>query len=236
MSRRYWPDTGAIGKRFRNNPNDPWITVVGIVRDAEQSDWGSSAYSEYYLPFAQSDSQNYFTLVARTAGDPLALAESIEKAVWTLDPDLPIAEVQTMEQVVGRAVWQPRFSTMLMGAFAALALALAAIGIYGVISYGVSQREREIGIRMALGARPGDLQRGVLSESARLAAAGSGLGAAGALMLTRYLRTLLYQVSATDPAVIAVAACVLGAVAVAAAWLPARRATRIDPAVALRSE
>jgi putative ABC transport system permease protein len=236
MAQRYWAESGAIGKRFRNSATDPWVTVVGVVRDAEQRDWGSSADSEFYLPFPQSDSQNYFTLVARTAGEPQALAEPIEKAVWTLDPDLPIAEVRSMEQVVGRAVWQPRFSTLLLGGFAALALALAAIGIYGVISYGVGQRQREIGIRMALGARPGDVQRSVLAESARLAAAGSVAGIAGALLLTRYLQTLLYQVSATDPAVIALAACGLSVVALAAAWLPARRATRVDPAVALRGE
>jgi putative ABC transport system permease protein len=236
MSRRYWPNGGAIGKRFRNSSKDRWATVVGIVRDAEQRDWGSSAYSEFYLPFPQSESQSYFTLVARTAGDPRALVEPIEKAVWALDPDLPIAEVQSMEQVVNRAVWQPRFSTTLLGGFAALALALAAIGIYGVISYGVGQRQREIGIRMALGARPGDVQRDVLGEIAKLAAVGSAAGIAGALLLTRYLQTLLYQVSATDPVVIALAACALGAVALAAAWLPARRATRVDPAAALRGE
>jgi putative ABC transport system permease protein len=238
MARRYWPDSGAIGKRFRSSVNDPWVIVVGVVRDAEQRDWGSAADCEFYFPFPQdlADTQRYFTLVARTAGDPRALAESIEKAVWTLDPDLPIAEVQSMEQVVSRAVWQPRFSTTLLGGFAALALALAAIGIYGVISYGVGQRQREIGIRMALGARPGDVQRSVLGESAKLAALGSVIGIAGALLLTRYLRTLLYQVSATDPVVIALAACALGAVALAAAWLPARRATTVDPAVALRGE
>jgi predicted permease len=235
MAQHYWPG-GALGKRFRNSAQDPWVTVVGVVRDAEQQDWGSVADSEYYLPFPQSDSQTYFTLVARTTGDPRALAEPIEKAVWTLDPNLPIAEVQSMDQVVSRAVWQPRFSTTLLGGFAALALALAAIGIYGVISYGVGQRQREIGIRMALGARPADVQRSVLAESAKLAAAGSVAGIAGALLLTRYLQTLLYQVSATDPAVIALAACALSAVALAAAWLPARRATRVDPAVALRGE
>jgi len=238
MARRYWPATDAVGTRIRTSAKDPWVTVVGVVRDAEQRDWGSAADSEFYFPFQQdtADTQRYFTLVARTAGDPRALAERVEKAVWTLDPDLPIAEVQTMEQVVGRAVWQPQFSTTLLGGFAALALALAAIGIYGVISYGVSRRQREIGIRMALGARPGDVQRGILTESAKLAAAGGAIGIAGALLLTRYLQTLLYQVSATDPAVIALAACVLGAVALAAAWLPARRATRVDPAAALRGE
>jgi predicted permease len=239
MARRYWPATGAVGKRFRSSVDDPgWVTVVGVVRDAEQRDWGSAADCEFYFPFPQdlADTQRYFTLVARTAGDPRALAQSIEKAVWTLDPDVPIAEVQSMEQVVSRAVWQPRFSTTLLGGFAALALALAAIGIYGVISYGVGQRQREIGIRMALGARPGDVQRNVLGESAKLAALGSAIGIAGALLLTRYLQTLLYQVSATDPAVITLAACALGAVALAAAWLPARRATMVDPAVALRSE
>jgi len=238
LAHRFWPAGDAVGKRIRSSPKDPWVTVAGIVRDAEQGDWGSAADSEFYFPFPQdaADTQRYFTLVARTEGDPRALAESVEKAIWTLDPDLPIADVQSMEQVVSRAVWQPRFSTTLLGGFAALALALAAIGIYGVISYGVGQRQREIGIRMALGARPGDVQRSILGESARLAAVGSAVGIVGALLLTRYLRAQLYEVSATDPAVIGLAACALGTVALAAAWLPARRATRVNPAVALRGE
>jgi putative ABC transport system permease protein len=238
MARRNWPAAEPLGRRFRLHANSPWITIVGVARDAEQSDWGAAAENEYYFPYAQNPEnfQRYFTFVTRTAGDPAALAPEIEKAVWSLDPDLPIAEIQTMDQVVSRAVWRPRFSASLLGGFAALALALAGIGIYGVISYGVTQRTREIGIRMALGARPTEVLRDVLSEGAKLAAAGSVIGIAGALVLTRYLQTELYQVKAGDPAVMAAAAVTLAIIALIASWLPARRATRVDPAVALRGE
>jgi putative ABC transport system permease protein len=238
MARRFWPAIDPVGKRLRIHINDPWVTIVGVARNAEQSDWGAAAQNEYFFPFTQNpeDFQRYATFVVRTAGDPAAVAPAIEKAVWSLDPNLPIAEVQTMEQVVSRAVWRPRFSASLLGGFAALALALAAIGIYGVISYNVNQRAQEIGIRMALGARPSDVLRRVLSEGAKLAAAGSGIGIAGSLLLTRYLETQLYQVKAGDPPVMTLSAAVLAIIALIASWLPARRATRVDPAVALRSE
>jgi predicted permease len=238
MARRFWPGADPVGKRFRIHLNDPWVTIAGVARDAEQSDWGAAAQNEFFFPFTQNpeDFQRYATFVVRTAGDPAALAPTIERAVWSLDPNLPIAEVQTMDQVVSRAVWRPRFSASLLGGFAALALALAAIGIYGVISYNVNQRAQEIGIRMALGARPSDVLRRVLSEGARLAAAGSAIGIAGALLLTRYLETQLYQVKAGDPAVMTLSAAALATIALIASWLPARRATRVDPAVALRGE
>jgi putative ABC transport system permease protein len=238
MARRYWPGEDALGKRFRLDANGPWVTIVGVAKDAEQWEWGSAADPEFYFPYRQNsaDISEYITLVLKTAADPQALAGAVERAVWSLDPDAPIADVQTMEQVVNRAVWQPRFSTALLGGFAGLALLLAAIGIYCVISYTVSRRGREIGIQMALGARPADVLLALLSEGARLALAGGALGIAGALLLTRYLSTLLYQMSATDPAVMIIAAAALGIVALAATWLPARRATRVDPAIALRSE
>jgi putative ABC transport system permease protein len=238
MARRYWPGIDPVGKRFRLHISDPWLIIVGVAHDAEQGDWGAPEQNEYFFPFTQNpeDFQRYATFVVRTASDPAALAPAIEKAVWSLDPDLPIAEVQTMDQVVSRAVWRPRFSASLLGGFAALSLALAAIGLYGVISYKVNQRAQEIGIRMALGARPSDVLRRVLSEGARLAAAGSAIGIAGALLLTRYLETQLYQVKSGDPAVMSLSAAVLAAIALIASWLPARRATRVDPAVALRGE
>jgi predicted permease len=238
MARHHWPGVDPIGKRFRLHLNDPWVNIIAVARDAEQSDWGAAAANEYYFPFGQNpvDFQRYASFVVRTAADPAALAPAIEKAVWSLDPDLPIAEVQTMQQVVSRAVWRPRFSASLLGGFAALALALAAIGIYGVVSYGVSQRAREIGIRMALGARPSDVLRRVLGEGAKFAAAGSAIGIAGSLLLTRYLETELYQVKAGDPTVMTLSAAALAAIALVASWLPARRATRVDPAVALRGE
>jgi putative ABC transport system permease protein len=141
-----------------------------------------------------------------------------------------------MQQVVDRAVWQPRFSTSLLAAFAGLALVMAAIGIYGVMSYDVARRTPEIGIRMALGARPGVVLRAVLGQGAKLTAMGALAGLAGAIVLTRYLRTLLYSVSPTDPAVLAAAVALLAIVAMLAVWLPARRATRVDPIEALRVE
>jgi len=211
---------------------------VGVVQDVEQKDWGASPDNEFYFPYRQNPSLplRYITLVTKTAGDPSAAAAAIEKEVWSLDRDVPVDDVATMQQVVERAVWQPRSSTWLLSGFAVLALVLAAIGIYGVISYGVSQRRHEIGIRMALGARPADVLRSVLGEGALLAGAGTAIGLVGAWALTRYLRTLLYEVSATDPAVLAASAGILAAIALTAAFLPARRATRVDPMIALREE
>jgi len=162
------------------------------------------------------------------------MASAIQNQVWSLDRDLPIGDVLSLEQVVDRAVWQPRFSATLLGGFASLALVLAAIGIYSVMSFDVSRRTQEIGIRMALGAKPGDVMRSVLRGGAQLAGIGTAIGLAGALALTRYMKTLLYEVSATDPMALLAAAALLGFVALAAVWLPARRATRVDPMIALR--
>jgi putative ABC transport system permease protein len=241
MAHRYWPGEDALGKRIhlgRFDAKSPWLTVAAVVKDAEQGDWGAPAGNEFYFPFAQNpdDFQHYLTLVIRTEGDPLALANAVQQQIWSLNRDLPIPDVLSMEQVVGRAVWQPRFSTSILTGFALLALVLAAVGIYGVISYSVSQRRGEIGIRMALGARPADVLRSVLGEAAVLAGTGAVAGLGAALLLTRYLKSLLYEVSATDPAVLLTAAGILTAIALAAAWLPAHRATQIDPIEALRQE
>ena len=238
MAKRWWLGVSAIGKRIRLHTDDPWYTVVGVVKDVEQDDWGGTARSEFYFPQLQNpvDIQRYLTLVVRTSGDPLPLAGAVQGEVWSLDRDLPIGDVSSMQQVVERAVWQPRFSTTLLGGFAGLALVLAAIGIYGVMSFDVSRRTQEIGIRMALGAKPADVMRSVLGGGGKLAAVGTAIWLAGALALTRFLKTLLYEVSTTDPAVLVGAAAVLGLVALLAVWLPARRATRVDPVVALRSE
>ena len=179
------------------------------------------------------DAQRYLTLVVRTAGNPLALADAIERQVWSLDRDVLISDLLSMEQVVDRAVWQPRFSTTLLSGFAGWALLLAAVGISGVISYGVSQRWHEIGVRLALGARRRDVLPSVLAEPGQLAFFGTLLGLAGALAVTRFLRSRLYEVSATDPWAMGAAAVTLRGVALTAALLPARRATRVDPVVAL---
>jgi putative ABC transport system permease protein len=236
MAQRYWPHEDAVGRRIRRDSK--WFTVVGVVKDVEQRDWGATAGSEFY--FSQSQVQESagrsLTVVVRTSGDPLVVAGAIQSQVWLLDRDLPIGDVASMQQVVDRAVWQPRFSTTLLGGFAGLALVLAAIGIYGVMSFDVSRRTQEIGIRMALGAKPADVMRSVLGSGGKLAVIGTAIGIAGSLALTRYLKTLLYEVSTTDPATLVGAAALLALVALAAVWLPARRATRVDPVVALRSE
>jgi len=238
LARRQWPEQDPIGKRIRLEDNQPWFTVAGVVKNTEQHEWGAAAADEFYFVQWQNptDIQRYITLVMRTTGDPKSMAAPVQRAIAELDRDLPIEDVQSMEQVVARAVWQPRFSTTLLAAFAGLALLLAAIGIYGVMSFEVAQRTPEIGIRMALGARPADVLASVLGQGARLTMTGTAAGLAGALALTRYLRTLLFAVSPTDPMVLAAAAAVLATVAMAAVWLPARRATRVDPIEALRVE
>jgi len=238
MANRWWPREGAVGKRIRLGREGPWYTVAGVVKNVEQREWGATADSEFYFSQWQNpeDIQRYLTVVARTAGNPLAMASAVQNQVWSLDRDLPIGDVLSLEQVVDRAVWQPRFSTTLLGGFAALALVLAAIGIYSVMSFDVSRRTQEIGIRMALGAKPGDVMRSVLRGGGQLAGIGTAIGLVGALALTRCMKTLLYEVSATDPAALLAAAALLAFVALAAVWLPARRATRVDPMIALRSE
>ncbi len=238
MARHEWPHEEAIGKRIKLGANEQWYTVAGVVKNAEQGQWGAAATNEFYFPQWQNpnDIQKYFTLVVKTASDPLTLSPAIQQQIWSLDRDLPISDAASMQQVVDRAVWQPRFSTTLLAGFAALALILASIGIYGVMSFDVTRRTQEIGIRMALGARPGDVLRSVLGSGAKLAGAGTAIGILGALALTRYLETMLYEVSTTDPLVLAGAAGVLGLVALLSVWLPAHRATRVDPMIALRSE
>jgi putative ABC transport system permease protein len=235
MARRYWPQTDALGKRIRMG--GAWYTVTGISKDAGQSNWGETAGNEFYFSQLQNpeDIQRYLTLVVRTAGDPLTMAPAIQNAIASLDRDLPLADVLTMAQVVDRAVWQPRFATSLLAGFAGLALLLAAVGIYGVMSFDVSRRTQEIGVRMALGARPVDVLASVMGAGARLVAIGAAAGLAGAFALTRYLEKLLFQVSPSDPLVLSGAALLLGLIAMAAVWGPAWRATRVDPMTALRT-
>ncbi len=235
MARRFWSGEDPVGKVIRFGGQEPF-TIVGVVKDVEQGKWGSVADNEFYFTQPQNpeDIQSYITVVARTTGNPLALAESVRSSIWTLDRDLPITDLASMQQVVDRALWQPGFSTTLLAGFAALALVLAAIEIYGVISFEVSRRTREFGIRMALGARPQDVLRSVLREGANISFIGTAIGLAGALLLTRYMQDLLYGVRATDPVAFGAAAFGLGILALGAAWVPARRATRVDPSAALR--
>ncbi len=244
LARRYWagPEgaSNAVGKRMKlgdaRSP-DRWLSVVGVVRDVKQWDWAEPPSSEMYLPYYQTPSpQSYTTLVVRTIATPLSLTSALQNEIWAIDKDLPISGVAAMEQVVANSTWQPRFSMLLLGGFAGVALVLAAVGIYGVMSYAVSQRTHEIGIRMALGARPGDVLRMVVGRGLVLAGSGVVFGLGGAFALTRWISSLLYQVSTTDPVTFAGTAVLLGAVALVACYVPARRATRVDPMVALRYE
>jgi putative ABC transport system permease protein len=220
------------------------VTIVGVAKTAKQVAWTETPDNEIYLPYVQDPNYSrgvgvptaLLTFVVRTSGDPAAIAPAARNAIWAIDRNLPISEVQTMDSVVEHATAEPRFYLVLLTAFAAVALAMAAVGIYGVMSYAVSRRNHEIGIRMALGARQGDVLRLVVGQGLALAVIGGTVGLAGAFALTRLMGRLLYGVAATDPITFGAVALVLFTVAVLASYIPARRAARIDPIIALRSE
>ncbi|HWM90009.1 MAG TPA: ABC transporter permease [Thermoanaerobaculia bacterium] len=240
MAAQEWPDEEPLGKRFTfgdpADPEDPgWRTIVGVVGDVRHDSLDQELAAEAYWPQSQGPSPESF-LVLRTSGDPASLTSSLREAVRELDRDLPIDRVQTMESVVAEALAQNRFKTLLLGLFAGLALVLAAVGVYGVVSYSVAQRTHEIGIRMALGARPDQVRRLVVFQGMRMVLIGAVVGLALALFATRFLRDQVYGVSATDPVTFAVVPLVLIGVALLANWLPALRATRVDPLEALRYE
>ena len=244
----YWPGEDPIGKRIafdddRRNP-PTWLTVIGVAANAKQSDWAADPYPEVYLAALQNREflENpgahvaYLTLVVRTVGDPAALAPDVKKTVWSFDRNLPVSEVYTMDQVVAGANAQPRFEMLLLGVFAVIALLLAAVGIYGVMSYSVSRRTREIGIRISLGASRAEVLRMVLRQGMAQALAGSAAGIAGAPLLSRLMARMLYGVRPTDPVTFGSVAVVLGLAAILAIFVPARKATRIEPMAALRHE
>jgi predicted permease len=247
LAKRHWPGEDPIGKRitFDNGEKNPyWLTVVGVVKNTVRSDWAAAQEGEVYLSYLQHRSYmekpdshySYLTFIVRTSLDPASLAPAVRRAIWSLDKSVTISQVQTMEQVVTQANARPRFYVLLLGAFASIALVLAAVGIYGVISYSVSRRTHEIGLRMALGAGERDVLRLVVRQGMRVALAGAAAGLVGALLLTRLMSTLLYGVRSTDPATFLAVTLVLTAVAVVATYIPARRAARIDPLVALRHD
>ncbi|HEY3169466.1 MAG TPA: ABC transporter permease [Thermoanaerobaculia bacterium] len=247
LARRVWPGQDPIGKRIAlDGPDDnpSWLTVIGVVKNAVQSNWSTDPDDEVYLSLLQRRAliesphpqEAYVTFVARTDGDPATLVPSLRAAVWGIDRTLPISEVRTMQEIVFHANGRARFQTLLLAAFAAVAALLSAVGIYGVMSYAVSKRTREIGVRMALGADPGDVLRLVVGQGMAVAVAGAGAGLLAALLLTRLISTLLYGVKATDPMTYAGVAALLLAIALLASYLPARRAAHIDPMRALRAE
>ncbi|HMZ18054.1 MAG TPA: ABC transporter permease, partial [Blastocatellia bacterium] len=238
MARRYFPNEDPVGKRLQTgdpSPNSPWETIVGVVGNVKytglDADDSPTMYVPYTTPGWASWSRSMY-LVVRTTGAPSSLASALRREVNALDGDLPLTNVRAMEQVIHESVAEPRFRTSLLGLFAAVALLLAGIGIYGVISYAVTERRHEIGIRMALGAQRGDVMRLVVKQGMLLAGVGIAIGLAASLALTRLMKTLLFGVSATDPLTFGGIALLLALVALAACWIPARRATKVDPMIA----
>ena len=244
MAKRYWSGEDPLGKRFRRaGPDDqfPWMTIIGVVANVREFSPTVEAEPTMYFPVAQytyaGDAGGILRdWIVRTTGDPTRVASSVTGAIWGVDRNLPVTRIRTMEEVRSISLASERMNLLLFGLFAVLALALATIGIYGVLAYSVAQRTREIGIRLALGAHHNDVLRLVVSQGLRLAALGILLGLSGALTLTRLMAGMIYGVSATDPVTFLSVAILLGLVAAAACYIPARRAMRVDPMVALRYE
>jgi putative ABC transport system permease protein len=242
MARAYFRGENPIGKRMQlgATPDQevPWMEIVGIVGDV-LSALGAEAQSEMYLPYRQADAVLpvfQLSVVLRTAGEPQTQVSALRSVLADINPNQPLVRVRTMEDNISASVAQPRFRTWLIGIFAGLALVLAGIGIYGVMSYAVAQRTNEIGIRMTLGAKPGDVFRKIAGEALRLALIGVFVGLIAGFALTRVLKSFLYGISPSDPLTFAGVAALLISVALAACFFPARRATRVDPIVALRYE
>jgi putative ABC transport system permease protein len=245
MARQFWPNEDALGKRFGRGlthrpssssaPPPPWITVVGVAGDVRHTALARPPEAEFIVPYAQF-SQPVMSLVIRTASDPARFAPGLRSAAVAVDRDQPVSEVGSLEQRLYNSIAPQRLAMRLLGIFAGVAVALAAVGVYGVISFAVTRRTHEIGIRMALGATRPDVLRMVLREGLTMTLSGLGLGLVAALLLTRLLRSLLYGMTASDPLVFTAVPLLLVAVALAACYIPARRATKVDPMVALRYE
>jgi putative ABC transport system permease protein len=246
LASRYWPGLDPVGKRLTfDDPRDPnaeWITVIGVVPNVVTSDWSGPREPEVYLAYFQAADYlhrpggHYASISIVARGEIAALAAPLRAAVSAVDARVVLSQLQPMEQVVAGATAPSRFPLLLLGAFAVVALALAAVGVYGVMSYTVSRRTHEIGIRVALGATPREALRLVISEGMMVALAGAVAGLVGALLLTRFMSTMLYGVGVLDPLTFALVAVVLCGVALVATYVPARRAAHIDPLVALRSD
>ncbi len=241
LARRYFPGTDPVGKRIRLGGLDsdlPWCTVIGVAGDVRQGALAADIPPEMYLPYSQQLTEFYrsATLAVQTRADTASLERSIVSAIGDLDAGLPVTALRTIEQLLEGEVRQPRRQSLLIAGFAGLALLLAGIGLYGVIAYAVTQRTHEIGIRMALGARPAEIVKLVLRHGLLLTVGGVVIGLAGALALARALHGMLFEVSASDPATFAIVPLLLAAVALLACYFPARRASRVDPLAALRHD
>jgi len=238
MAKRYWPGEDAIGKRisYRSEPKEKdWIHIVGVVADVKDQPDSSAVRPGFWLPQAQEPQRN-MSLVVRSSTEPALLASQVRLAVRQLDAGLAIGDLRFMNQIADAAVSSQRFALFLVGLFAALALLLATIGMYGVISYSVNQRMHEFGLRMALGARPSSVMRLIVGQGLKLSTIGAAIGLLCAAWLARLLGSLLYGVSGTDPVTFAGVALLALMTTTVACYLPARRATDADPMRALRAE
>ena len=235
MVERFWPNRNPLGQRLQRASSKNWQTVVGVIRDTKQFSTEKEPPITIYFPFEQYVGRSLY-LIARTTPDPSVVTPAIIKEIQTIDPQMPVYDVKTMEGRLSDSLSRRRFSMFLLTIFAVIALLLAAIGIYGVISYSVSQRVHEIGIRMALGAQAGDILRLVIGQGMRLVGVGIAIGLAASLALTRLIDSLIFGVRRTDPMTFAMIVLLLALVALIACWIPARRATKTDPMIALRVE
>jgi len=232
LARRYWPNGDALGGGLGWGSNGPWWTVVGICATAQLKDLTTESKGTFYLPAYMSSS----TIVVRTTGDPRALTPRIREQILAVDPNQPVYDVKTMDERVAASLETQRFAVVLLGVFGTLALLLAAIGLYGVLAFTVSQRTREIGIHLALGAQNRDVLVMVIRQGMLLVVIGAAVGVVGAYAVTRLIQSLLFGVSATDPLTFVLVPLVLGLVGFIACYVPARRATKVDPLIALRYE
>jgi predicted permease len=238
LARRFWPSEDPIGKRFRfgfQKPTDPWISVVGVVGDMRRDGLTRVPVSQAFLPLTQDPARG-MDFVVRAASDPLTLAAAVRSAIGSVDKTVPVFNVSTLDEQLHEQTAPMRLETALLSAFATLAMLLAAIGIYGITRYSVAQRTHEIGVRMALGAKRVDVLTLVVGQALQLTLAGVGIGLFGAVALTRFLSSLLYEVKSTDLSTYVIVSLTLTAVALIACHIPARRATKVDPMVALRYE
>jgi putative ABC transport system permease protein len=240
LVRRYWPGVdpaSVIGRRIRlgrKETTSPWLTVVGVAGDVKHWSLNEDAAPAMYVPVDQAP-PSQFSLVVRAQGDPVALSAPVREALSAIDAEQPVV-IRPLADLVNASVASPRFRSLLLASFAGVALLLAVIGIYGVISYGVTQRGREIGIRLALGAQRGNIVTLVLRQGLILTVLGAALGLIGSVLLSRVLRDLLFGVSATDGVTLVVVSAVLVLTAALASYIPARRAARVDPLAMIRAE